>query len=88
MYPRRVQLPRLLVDGARDRVAGEHVRAVRIRVAEEVGQCNGGEGVVVGVGGFVELHHIEGSKLRIVRGVLLRTVEGSWRGVVAMMMWS
>ena len=32
---------------------------VRVGVAQEVGECYGGEGVVVGVGGFVEFHHGE-----------------------------
>jgi hypothetical protein len=33
------------------------MRAVRVGIAKEVGECNGGERVVVRVGGFVEFNH-------------------------------
>lgn len=47
------------VDGARDHVGGEHMGAVGIGVAQEVRKGYGGEGVVVGIGGFVEFNHYE-----------------------------
>lgn len=45
------------VDGAINYVGGENVRRVGVRVAQEVGEGDGGEGEVVGVGGFVEFDH-------------------------------
>lgn len=57
MYSRCLQLSGGWVDGARDRVGGEDVRGIGIGVAEEVGEGYGWEGIVVGIGGFVEFHH-------------------------------
>lgn len=45
------------VEGARDDVCGEDVGGVGVWVAEEVGEGDGGEGVVVGVGCGVEFDH-------------------------------
>lgn len=42
---------------ARYHIGGEHMCTMRIWITEEVGKCNGGEGVVVRVGGFVEFDH-------------------------------
>lgn len=38
------------VDGARDDIGGENVRAVGVRISQEVGEGYGGERVVVGEG--------------------------------------
>ncbi len=40
-----------------DDIGGEDVGCVGIRVAEEVGECHGGEGVVVAERAFIEFHH-------------------------------
>lgn len=45
------------VDGAIDHVGGDDVGAVRIWVAEKVGESNGWEGIVVGIIQFEEFHH-------------------------------
>lgn len=48
------------VNVPRDHVGGEDVGAEGVWVAEEVGEGYGGEGVVVGEGGFVEFDHGDG----------------------------
>jgi len=52
-----VQLAGDGVDMPRNHVRGEDVGGVGIWVAEEVCERNGGEGVIVGEGGFIELNH-------------------------------
>lgn len=42
-----------------DDIGREHVLGVGVRVAEEVGERDGGEGVVVAEGTFVEFYHCE-----------------------------
>lgn len=42
-----------------DDIGREHVLGVGVRVAEEVGERDGGEGVVIAEGAFVEFHHYE-----------------------------
>lgn len=57
------------VDGAINYVGGENVRGVGVWVAQEVGEGDGGEGVVVGVGGFVEFDHF-GDGLDCLEGLM------------------
>jgi len=45
------------IDVAVDHIGGEDVGAVGIGVAEKVCEGDGGEGVAVGEGGFVEFYH-------------------------------
>ena len=57
MQPHRRQPLRVRVERALNHVCREHVFRVRIRIAEEVGQTDGREGVIVGVGAGVEFDH-------------------------------
>ena len=57
MQPHGVQALGRGVEVSRDDVRGEDVGGVGVRVAEEVGEGDGGEGVLVGVGGGVEFYH-------------------------------
>jgi len=57
MDPERVQSARDGIDRAGDHVRGENMRRIWVRVAEEVGECYGWEGVVVSEGRLVELDH-------------------------------
>lgn len=45
------------IDTPRDHIGGEHMRAVRVWVSQEVGEGNGGKGIIVCEGRLVEFHH-------------------------------
>lgn len=62
MNARGAQAASLGVDMAVDHVAGEDMRAVWVWVAEEVGEGDGGEGVVVGEVGVEIFYHCGGGK--------------------------
>lgn len=56
----RVQALGDRVESAGDHVGGEHVGGVGVRIAEEVGEGDGGEGVVVGCVGGIKFDHCWG----------------------------
>lgn len=62
MDARCAQPARFGVDMAIDHVAGENMGAVWVWISEEVGEGDGGEGVVVREVGVVEFYHCGGGK--------------------------
>lgn len=57
MDSKSVQAARCRIDRTGDHVRREDMCRVRVRIAKEVGEGYGREGVVIGKGGLVELDH-------------------------------
>ena len=71
----------LLINRPRDYIRGEDVCAVGIRVAQEVGEGHGWEGIVVGIGGLEEFHHC-GRWNKGICGILVIKANGDDRVLV------